>query len=275
VPATSRFPSPGWWVKDEHHTDDRQGDAAPIHASMMQARAFGQDRPASHQHEQADWQVDQENPAPAEAEEVECDQAAAEHRADDDGQPGHGPGKAEGGGALVLGEARVNDGQHLRHHQRGAGTLKQPPGDQRGAVRCQATQRRGKREQPDPGEKDLAVAEKIAETATREKPECEDQQIAGNHPLQRCDAGTCRPLDRGQRNVDDGDVEQVHEIGEKQDEQRLPALGIGRGFGGRVLGVNRGCHLAGNSSMGSNVAGNRETLELPRVSRDHQPYLIF
>jgi hypothetical protein len=85
-------------------------------------------------------QVDEEDGPPAPAEDVRVDEDAAEQRAGDSGEAGHGPERAEDGRTLLFGERDVHDGEYLREHRRGRQTLDHPEQDEQARAGRQPAQ---------------------------------------------------------------------------------------------------------------------------------------
>jgi hypothetical protein len=77
-------------------------------------------------------------------------------------------------------------------------------------------------------QKQLLVAEDVAEPAAGDQEQREGERIAGDDPLDRRIACAEALLDRGDRDVDDGPVEHVHKEGEQHDDQRNRPAALGQ-----------------------------------------------
>ena len=83
----------------------------------------------------------------------------------------------------------------------------------------------------------LRAADDVAEPAEGQQAEREGEDVGGDHPFDLAGVGAEVLLQAGQRDVHDGHVDQVHEAGEQQDEQRDPAARIGIGLALRARGT--------------------------------------
>ena len=90
---------------------------------------------------------------------------------------------------------------------------------------------RGEGEDAEPDREDAPPAEPVAERARGEQEGGEHQRVGVDDPLQAGEAGVEFPLDVGQGDVDDGDVEQQHERRDR-DQDEGPPLAL---HGGQTL----------------------------------------
>ena len=187
------------------------------------------------QHENADRDVDEEDPVPVER----VGQDAAEKHAD----------AAAAGGDEAEDAHRLRPVRRLReqrHHQRkgdrgddgGAESLHRPRADQQLLRGGEAARERSQREEPDPAQEEPPVPEEVAEPAAEEEEAAEREQVRVHDPGERRLAEPQIRLDRRQRDADDGDVEDDHQVAEAKDVEGEPAGAIVQGgHGGRLLSV--------------------------------------
>ncbi len=104
----------------------------------------------------------------------------------------------------LLGDQGQGDGEHDRAADalQGAGEVEE------GRVGRERAEQRGEREDPQPDREDAAAAEAVGERAGGEHERGERERVGVDHPLQVGEAAAEVLLDRRQRRVDDGDVEQ-------------------------------------------------------------------
>ena len=128
---------------------------------------------------------------------------------------------------LALAEGRGDDRQRGGGDQRAAEALEGPCADQhrvrgRQAVeqRCEREDRRSRHEQPPP-------ADQVGHAPAQQQEAAEHQRVAVDDPLQRGVGEAEVGLDRRQRDVHDGGVEDDHELREADDDERQP--GVHRG----------------------------------------------
>ena len=93
---------------------------------------------------------------------------------------------------------------------------------QEGRAGRQPAEQRREREQPDPDHEQPPPAEAVGERAHGQGEGGERQRVGVDHPLQPGEVGVELLLDVGQRDVDDGDVEQQHERRQADREQAPP-----------------------------------------------------
>ena len=224
------------------HLDDRVdrahqrgGDeqrAEPVHAVSEAEPAVGADqRLAERERGEADREVDEEDPVPAqrlgEQAAGEEPERASGHRHEDVGA--HRAGSL--GDPRELGDDDREDHRRLRGR---ADALEEARCDQRPLRRGDAAQERRDRERDHAAEEHALSPGQVAEPAGQE------QQAAERHEERVDDPGQVRLaeaevlLDRRERDVHDRDVEDDHQLREADDEQRCPAAAIGGEAGNEV-----------------------------------------
>ena len=115
--------------------------------------------PRHHESDDADRDVDEEDPLPAEA----VDEQAAGERADEGRDTGGGAPQSHGGAATIRREGAGDDGHGLRRHERRAEPLHRAGDDQQLERSRQAAPERGEGEDREPDEIDPLRAEAVAE----------------------------------------------------------------------------------------------------------------
>ena len=166
--------------------------------------------------EDADRDVDEEDPAPPEAVgEEAADEGTAGDRGADRGSP-HGK-RSEAVGPAVL----VTDESERRCEERGAADpLERARHVERRDAPGEAAEERGQREEHDPGDEDQATSVPVGERAGGEDQRGEAERIGVHDPLQARQAGIEALLHVRQRDHDDRDVEQEHERRQADGEKR-------------------------------------------------------
>jgi hypothetical protein len=104
-----------------------------------------------------------------------------------------------------------------RRGDRAAHALQRPGPDQPGGRGGQAGGQRRQREQGDAGEEDAAPAQDVARPAAEQEQAAEREGVGVEHPRQAGGREVKAPLDARQRDVDDGHVEDHHQL-RAQDE---------------------------------------------------------
>ena len=108
---------------------DEDGAGHVERRRVLRAR-LGSRRQRADERDDADGHVDEEDRAPAQAEQVAVDQQAADDRAEHGGAADDGAEHPEGLGDLLLRERRADDPEALRDHERGEAALQQAEGDE-------------------------------------------------------------------------------------------------------------------------------------------------
>ena len=85
-----------------------------------------------------------------------------------------------------------------------------------------ATGRRGRGEEEDADDEDPLPAEPVPEGARVQHAGGEEEGVRVDHPLQIRKGGVELLLNIGERDIDDGDVEQEHEDADTDDEKGAP-----------------------------------------------------
>ncbi len=204
----------------DHHEQlaDRVEPARPGRLRLGHEQRGQDDRGDAHR------DVDPEDAAPADG----GDQHAADHRPEGQAQADDSAPDPDRSGALTPFGERVRDDRHRdRVQHRPADGLHRAERDQCREAGRQAAQQRSEREQ---GQSDLegtAAADAIAGRSGQHEQARDHQRVRGDDPLQSRDRGVQLMLDRGQRDVDDRDVqpddEQAHAADRKHEHPPGPA----------------------------------------------------
>jgi hypothetical protein len=188
---------------------------------MTEAMPGGQIAPGEVAADQAEGDVEQEDPAPV----AEVQDDAAEHRADDRAERGgHGDQGHDLADVATLG--RLHDQRGHQHHQNAAAdALDDPEGDQARSVPRGGAQQRADEEQAQGGDPQSLAAQNRLGPADRGHRGGQGQQVGGGHPLDGAERGVQLP-----GKAVDGDAHDrgVEDDGERADDQREDHASQGR-----------------------------------------------
>ena len=121
-----------------------------------------------------------------------------------------------------VGKQREHDGERRRIDDRGPDALHRAHGDQKRAVARQTAQQRCRREHAQTDDEEpVAPVQVGAAPGQHQKPGQEDG-VRADDPLPLTAAQTQLGLHRGQRDRDDREIDQQHEKGRAQQEERDP-----------------------------------------------------
>ena len=186
---------------------------------------------------QADRDVDQEHRAPA----GELDQHAAEDLAGHEAYRGDRAVQADGTRALrPFGKAGGDERQRGGSDDGGARALEDPGGEQQRGVPGQSARQAGQRERDEADDEHAPPAEQVSGPAAEDEQAAERDRVPGDDPLHRVGGHVQLALDRGQRDVDDAEIQDDHERGDENESQLDGAVGrgfLGWGFWAGALGV--------------------------------------
>jgi hypothetical protein len=138
--------------------------------------------------------------------------------------------------ALALRRARERDGQQRQRRRSEQGTeraLERPGGHQDCEGGRQPAQERRRREADQATDEGPFAPEEIAGFPADEEQAAEGEGVGGDDPLAALGREPEVLLRRRQRDVDDGRVEHDHELGDPEEGEDGPAVGLG---GGRADG---------------------------------------
>ena len=223
--------------RDHHQAERERGECDAEQVEPAGGLGTGlRDQPVGRQQgDQPDGDVDQEDRAPTEAEEVERDQTATDDLPGDRREPLDQALEAEGLRPLGRRELDLDDGEDLRPHRGAAEALQQPGHDQSARARRRRAERGGDREAGDPELEHPAPAEDVAEAPAGDQRERVGEQVGRDDPLEvGIDLPRRSAAQRWRRHIDDEDVEEHHE---HRGEQHRKQPGAARGGLGRGLRV--------------------------------------
>ena len=174
----------------------------------------------------ADRQVDEEDPVPADR----LGQDAAGEQAD---RRARGRDEAVDADRLrLLGGLREHRHDHPEDHRGGhrpADALDEARGHQHLLALGQPARERRDGEDGEAGEEQAAAAEQVAETTGEQQQAAEGDQVGVDDPREARLGEAEVALDRGQRHVHDRRVEDDHEHSGAQHDERGPAVTVGSG----------------------------------------------
>ena len=174
--------------------------------------------------DQADRDVDQEHRAPA----GELHQHPAQDLAGDEPDGGDRAVQADGPGTFgAFGEAGGDEGQRGRGDDRGARALHDPRRDQQHRVLRQPAGQAGQGERDQARDEHAPPAEQVGGPAAENEKAAERDGVSRHDPLDCVGGHVQFPLDRGQRDVHDAEIEDDHERSDENQGQ-LQRLAAGR-----------------------------------------------
>ena len=222
---------------DQQHqaTGDRRG-TREVEGSVLEIGAALAKQPrGDSKHEQADRNVDEEDPGPAQG----AGQRAAEQHAGRTAAARGGAPDPESEVALPsFPEGRRQDRQGRGRKQRRAESLDGAESDQRALRPREAVEQRADREQSKPDDEQAPAAEQVRQAAAEQQHAAEEDRIGRDHPLQARLREVEIRLDRRQGDVHDCDVEDDHELGGDDHREPEPAPAVD----GPLAFVHRLCH---------------------------------
>ncbi len=174
------------------------------------------------EHDRADRQVQQEQPAPGGV----VGDRPADHRAEHAGQAEHRAEQALVAGPLPGGDDVADDGQRERQQAAAAEAL-QGAGRRQGAHALRGGAQRGAgQEDDDRGQEHRFAAEQVGDPAVEQRRGGRGQQVGRDHPVGVLDAAEIAD-DRRQRHRDHRAVEGAEQDAEHQRDQQQPEAGGG------------------------------------------------
>ena len=158
-------------------------------------------------HDRSQRHVEEEHPLPARS----LDQQAAEDRPSD---RGGAAGRAEDAERAVafrsFGERPGEDGERVRHCERSTETLTRTRRDQDAERAGHAADERRGGEHTDTGHEDLAMTHEVARAPAQHQEARHGHAVDDDHPLEVGRLGMEVGLNRGESDIDDGEVDHGH-----------------------------------------------------------------
>ena len=195
-------------------------------AAGARERDSGTNRGAARAPAIADGHVDQKAGAPAEPAMSAWISTAADQLPAGGGQAHHEPVDAERARQVAPAVGHVDDRQHVGHHQRRADALGQPRGHQHRRGGGGAAGGRRHREHAQADREHAPAADPVPESRGGDQEHGRGQGESGDDPFDRAAAGVQVALHRGQRDVDDEEVEDDHEGPCQEHRERRPTVGL-------------------------------------------------
>ena len=210
-----------------------------LHAQLEVGWVFD-DAVAEVERDEADGDVDEEDPVPVEVVGDPAAEGGADGGSDDDGHAVDGEGLA----TLFDGESVGQDGLLAGGEAAAACALQDARDDEKRKRICNAAEERTDGEERDAGHVEALAAEAVGEPAGDGQDDGAGDEIAGEDPGGFFGAGAERAGDVGQGDVGDGGVEDLHEGGEGDGERDRPWIMVGLPHCGYCRGHGRGCHIS-------------------------------
>ena len=244
----------GQAVDQRDHPAGSEDDAGKVEPARPApgARQHGQ---GAERGTDADRHVDEQHPPPGGV----CDKQASGEQPS--GASGHAHRGVYAHGTVAgrtLGEHGGDQRQRGRRDDRAAGALDGPGRQQPRLGSGQPAGEGCGREQQQADNEHLAPAKQVTGTAAEQQQAAERQRIAVDHPLQAAVGKSEGRLDVGQRDVDDGGVEDDHQLRGRDDQQGQAEVTAAVPGAGRVRCGKCRCH--GNDA-GGRTAGCRRPQE--------------
>ncbi len=203
--------------QDEQGDPGRHGHGArDIQLPPAPRLVWGQQPHRGDQQRDADRDVDEEDQPPG-----GLDQQAAEHRAGREARRDNRAVGAQGAAAFLLPGPTGDQQGQTRGRQHGrSDPLHHPGGDQQARLDGQTPgdARRDEHHQADPVHPGPAVD--VGEPPAQQQEPAEGDRVGADQPLQRRGGDVQLTLYRGQRDVDDGEVQHDHELRHRQRQQQ-------------------------------------------------------
>ena len=197
----------------------------------------GQQPPDDGQADDADRDVDEEDPVPAGV----IGEQAADGRAEDERQPEHGAEQALVAAPLGRAEQVTDDGQRDREQRAGTEALQAAEDDQLLHRLAQAGQGGADQEDGDPEHQERLAAEQVGQLAVERDGDRGREQVDRDDPRVQLVAVQIGD-DLGQGGADDGLVERAEEQREQHGAEDLELLPMAQSEG-RILGERRAAAL--------------------------------
>ncbi len=210
----------------ENEQDEPRGHengAKRVEALAVLVHALGEQERREDESSHSDGHVDEEDPLPGE----EVDEDAAEEDTECGADATHGAPGAEGDVALAAFlEGPDEDRERCRRDRRRSEPLERAECDQRRLAPREPAQERAEGEEQRAGHEDTPAAEKVRGPSSQEEESSEHERVGADHPLQVLLREPEVDLDRRQRDVDDRDVEDGHELHREDERECEPLLPV-------------------------------------------------
>ena len=201
-----------------------RGDRARQVEPVPLPRGLGKHPRREKRGRQPDRHVDEQHPPPGrvgsqQAPGDQADRAAGDaHR----GVQAHRPVPG-----WALGEGGRDQRERGRRDRRRADSLDGAGREQPRLGGGEPASQRSRREQQQPGDEHLTAAKQVPGPARQQQQPAEGQRVGADHPFQAGAGKAQRPLDVRERHVDNGRVQQHHQLRGRDDEQGQAEAGTG------------------------------------------------
>ena len=186
---------------------DREHRTSPVDAAAARSIvAFRDEAHGEHDHDRRERHVQEEDRSPAHM----FDQPPADNRPQRRCDGAEARPRSNRAAAIGIIECGADDGKAPRDEKRGTDPLQRASGNQRASRAGEPAQHRRDREEADAGEKDALAPELIAQRAADKDERTEEQRVGLDDPLHFGDRGVEIGLQRGERHVDHGRVDERH-----------------------------------------------------------------
>ena len=223
----ARAPAPAVALRDaeneERETRRDENRTRNVEALAVLVQALREQDRREDQRRDADRDVHEEDPLPRQ----EVDEDAAEEDACRRTDAADGaPGTERDVALATLREHRDEDRQRGRGEGGRAETLQRAERDQRRLTPREPAEQRAEREDQRSGHEDAPPAEEVGGASAQEEEPSEDERVGADHPLQVLLGEPEIELYRRQRDVDDRDVEDGHELHREDERECEPFLAV-------------------------------------------------
>ena len=277
----ARAPAPAVALRDAEHEEREPGGhehgTRDVEALTVLVEALREQERREDQCCDADRDVHEEDPFPRQ----EVDEDAAEQDASGRTDTADRSPRTEGDVALAtLGEHRHEDRQSRRGKGGRAEALQCAERDQRFLAPREPAEQRAESEDERAGHEDAPASEEVGRTSAEEEESSEHQRVGADDPLQVLLGEPEVDLDRRQRDVDDRDVEDGHELHREDQRECEPLLAFGAWHSRTPVSSLLACRLRVSGACYTNLlAICKLTLSFqerrrytPRVARCYDQY---
>ena len=214
------------WEDEKRHRNHDEARTDEVEFERVRRFAVREIASCHNEGDDTDWYIDQEDWSPVEIPEIEMDQDAANDWPETCSDTRHRTEDTHHLATLVRFEHDLHHTHDLWHHECGCRSLEEARDDQDFRIPRGTTNERCECKSGDAPHEDLFVSKYIPHATPCDEHDRERERITSNEPLDGRVAGAEIGLDRWNRNIDDGIVEQVHDKRHSDDDQgnRAPAM---------------------------------------------------
>ena len=210
--------------REHRRADDRR--AKQVDPRRRRGAHLGHQQRRADRGRDPERHVDEEDQPPA-AERVHAYEQAADDRSEDGRAADHRPEQRERLRQFVLREDRAHDPESLRDQQGSERALREAKRHEHRRGVGEPARERADRESSGADHEQTTAAEAVAHPAAHDQPDREGERVAACDPLQGRLGGVEMAADRGQGDVHDRPIEEIHDLGGQDHEEDQPAAGMG------------------------------------------------